>query len=203
MKGRKSLQSLFLILYCTLLTSCISNVWTGASMVYDRHNIYKKLSDCRLSISANRALYKDDVLKCSNCLIDTTVFKSDILLSGHVPTNDLRQEARSRVAEVQGYRRIFNQIGTQQLNDTSLQDNWITTKIRAGIFADSEIDPHSFKVVTTDQIVYLMGDVIPSEAERVIRIARQCAGVKRVVRLFKYYNLSDKPGKTSAETEDK
>ena len=40
-----------------------------------------------------------------------------------------------------------------------------------------------------------MGDVIPKEAAIVIQIARRCPGVKRVVKLLKYYNLSDKPEK--------
>ncbi len=74
-----------------------------------------------------------------------------------------------------------------------MEDNWITTKIRSKILADSTIDPNDFKVVTADQIVYLMGDVIPEQAAKVIHIARTCTGVKRVVKLFKYYNLSDKP----------
>lgn len=170
-------------------------------LVYDRHNIYKKLSDYRLSAGASRALFKDEDLKCAECSIDVAVFNGDVLLSGHVPTAALRQEARNRVAEVHGYRRIFNQLATHHLTDTTLQDNWITTKIRSGIFADADIDPHSFKVVTSDQIVYLMGDVIPKEADRVIHLARECAGVKRVVKLFKYYNLDDKPSAHTAERE--
>lgn len=192
MKRCQIFRFFLLITLCQFLTGCISNIWTGATLVYDRHNIYKKLSDYRLSATTSRALFKDDVLKCTECSIDLAVFNGDVLLSGHVPTEELRQEAKSRAAQVRGYRRIFNQLATNS-KDTELQDNWITTKIRTGIFADSDIDPNSFKVVTSDQIVYLMGDVIPREAERVIQIARECAGVKRVVKLFKYYNLEDKP----------
>lgn len=193
MRRCQILSYLLLAIMSLMLTGCITNVWTGATLVYDRHNIYKKLSDYRLSAKTNRALFKDETLKCEDCSIDLAVFNGDILLSGHVPTDDLRQEAKNRAAEGHGYRRIFNQLAIHPAKDTELQDNWITTKIRTGIFADSDIDPHSFKVVTSDQIVYLMGDVIPKEAERVIEIARACAGVKRVVKLFKYYNLGDKP----------
>lgn len=193
MKSFKMLRCLLLSISSLVQTGCISNVWTGATLVYDRHNIYKKLSDYKLAASTNRALFKDENLKCDDCSIDVAVFNGDILLSGHVPTTELRQEARDRVAQVHGYRRIFNQLATNHYKDTTLQDNWITTKIRTEIFADAGIDPHSFKVITSDQIVYLMGDVLPKEADRVIHIARQCSGVKRVVKLFKYYNLADKP----------
>ena len=193
MKGYTILKCVLLLSFSILLTSCITDVWTGATMIYDRHNIYKTIGDIKLAAGTNRALFKDSLLKCTECSIDVAVFKGDILLSGHVPSNELREEAYERVAKVPGYRRLFNQLSTHQLTNTTMQDDWITTKIRSGIFADAEIDPHSFKVVTSDQIVYLMGDVIPSEAQRVIQIARKCSSVKRVVKLFKYYNLSDKP----------
>ena len=80
-----------------------------------------------------------------------------------------------------------------QISNTILQDDWISASIRAKIIADSSINPKDFNIITSSQVVYLMGDVIPAEADRVIQIARQCAGVKRVVKLFKYYNLSDDP----------
>ena len=190
--GPLILRSLLLTMLSLLLTSCITDIWTGATVVYDRHNIYKKVSDFKLAADANRALYKDQVFKRADCSLDLAVINGDMLLVGHVPTDALRQEAQSRVAVVRGYRRFFNQLAVGQPADHTLQDDWITTKIRSLIFADSNIDPHVFKVVTSDQIVYLMGDVIPAEAAHVVRIARSCAGVKRVVKLFKYYHLDDK-----------
>jgi len=202
MKSHIITRCLLLTLSSVLLTSCITDVWTGVSLVYDRHNIYKKIGDFRLAASVNRALFKDNLLKCSECSIDVAVFKGDILLSGHVPSDEMREESCDRVKKVGGYRRLFDQLSTHHLTDTSIQDDWITAKIRSGIIADSKIDPHSFKVVTSDRIVYLMGDVFPAEADLVIHLASQCAGVKRVVKLFKYYNLSDKPV-MSADTNKK
>ena len=184
-----------LLMVSTLcLTACITDVWTGATLVYDRHNVYKKLSDLQLAANASHALYyKDQTFKRSDCSIDLAIINGDILLAGHVPTSELREEAFTRITALTGYRRIFNQLSIGGAISDTLQDDWITAKIRSQIFADSKIDPHVFKVVTSEQIVYLMGDVIPMEATRVIHIARSCAGVKRVVKLFKYYNLSDHP----------
>jgi osmotically-inducible protein OsmY len=185
--------ALLLIVITVGLTGCITDVWTGATLVYDRHNVYKKISDLQLAANASHALYKDQTFKSSDCSIDLAVINGDILLAGHVPTSDLREEAFARITALSGYRRIFNQLAIGRERIDPLQDDWITAKIRSQIFADSKIDPHQFKVVTSERIVYLMGDVIPSEAARVIHIARSCMGVKRVVKLFKYYNLSDHP----------
>ncbi len=191
--------AILLMVFGAFLTGCISNVWTGVSLVYDRHNVYKTISDFQLAANASRALYKDQIFKGPGCSIDVAIINGDILLAGHVPTAILRQEAFKRVAALDGYRRLFNQLAIGSKTENVLLDDWITMKIRSQIFANADVDPHVFKVVTSEQIVYLMGDVIPKEAQHVIKIARACTGVKRVVKLFKYYNLSDHPEEAPAQ----
>ena len=183
----------FVILFaaCGLLTGCLSGVWTGATLVYDRHNVYKKVSDYQLGAQASRALYhKNELFKQEGCAIDLAVFNGDILLAGHVPTIELREEALQKINALKGYRRVINQLKIKEAPSNTVEDSWITTKIRSRILADSEIDPHDFKIITADRIVYLMGDVRPQEALRVIKIARTTRGVARVVKLLQYYNLS-------------
>lgn len=175
-----------------MLSSCLSSIWTGATLIYDRHEIYKKISDFQLGANARRALYKNETFKCAECAIDLAVFNGDILLAGHVPSAALRQEAQTRVVSVSGYRRLFNQLSISPTENSALQDGWISAKINSQILADAKINPNEFKVMTADRIVYLMGDVIPAQAHRVIKIARKTAGVKRVVKLFQYYHLSNK-----------
>lgn len=162
-------------------------------MVYDRHNIYKKVNDFNLGANVNRAFYSDDTFKCKHCSIDIAVFNRDVLLAGHVPSKALYREAQTRIKNVKGYRRVFNQIEVRDAPSEYYEDIWITTKIRARIIADANINPNHFKVVTSDNVVYLMGDVIPEQAERVKEIARSCSGAKKVVTMFQYYNLSLKP----------
>lgn len=180
-----------LLLGSSLLTGCLSSAWTGAQLLYDRHDIYKKVDDYQLAANANRALYKDRVFKQKGCVIDLAVFNRDILVAGHVPTLTLRQEAIARLSALSGYRRLFNQLDISNQAANTVADSWITMKIRSKIFTDATIDPDTFKIVTADSIVYLMGDVIPKQATLVIDIARKTDGVVRVVKLLKYYNLSD------------
>jgi osmotically-inducible protein OsmY len=194
---RKLRYFVVFLLSCSLLTGCLSGVWSGATLIYDRHNVYKKISDYELSAEAHRALYGDNVFKRERCTIDLAVFNGDILLVGHVPTLALRQTAIKRISTLSGYRRLFNQMDISQQPNNTLEDSWITTKIRSQIFADSAIDPNAFKVITSDRVVYLMGDVRPAQAALVINIASNTTGVERVVKLFKYYNLSIQPVKDS------
>jgi osmotically-inducible protein OsmY len=53
------------------------------------------------------------------------------------------------------------------------------------------VDPHAFKVLAVDQVVYLMGDMLPDQAQYLINIARNTPNVRHVVKLLKYYHLTD------------
>ncbi len=158
-------------------------------LVYDRHNVYKKIDDYQLGAQANRLLFADEVLRCQGCAVELAVFHRDMLLTGHVPTRALREEANARIQHIPGVRKRYNQLAIKSTSDHTLQDSWITAKIRSQVLADAEINPRQFKVVTADGIVYLMGDLMPGQAARVIQIARQTDGVLRVVKLFNEYQI--------------
>jgi len=184
-QGRLFLLLMVLVLLGISLTACIGGIWTGANMVYDRHDVYKKLNDYHLMVETTNALFVDKKFKSPGCVTDIAVFNGDVLVVGHVPSFEMLEEAKKRLATVDGYRRIFNFLIVKNLPDNTTQDTWITTKIRSHIFADASIDPNAVKVLTTDRIVYLLGDVNREEAEKVIKIARNVSGVERVVKMLK------------------
>ncbi|KGP63771.1 hemolysin [Legionella norrlandica] len=176
---------LFFLISC--LSGCLGALWSGATLAYDRHNVYKKLDDYNLIIALNDALAVNGTFKNSETILDIAVFNKDILVAGHVPSQELYDELQLRLSRVKGYRRLFNKVTITQIPSSSIQDSWITMKIRSQIFADASIDPNAFKVVTSDHVVYLMGDVKPEQADKVIKIARFTSGVRRVEKLMKYY----------------
>ena len=175
---------LLIIVLISLLAGCLDTVWTGASLVYDRHDVYSSLNDCRLAAKSGHILSSDDSFKPPASLLDIAAFHGDILLAGHVPTKELRQLASQRVETLTGYRTIYNEISVTEDKPSTLADSWITTKIRSKVFADSSIAPKDFKVVTVEGIVYLLGDVREEQAERIIDIARNTDRVIRVVTLL-------------------
>lgn len=184
---------LMLVFLCVQLTACLGSVWTGANLIYDRHNVYKKISDYQLAAQAHHELFDDRILKQPGCSLDLAVFNGDVLLAGHVHNAKLRELASTRLKKLSGYRELFDQVAVRNMPDNSLSDGWITAKIRSKILSNASIDPNSFKIITADGIVYLMGDVRPREAEMVIDYARNSSGVIRVVKLMRYYNLSQRP----------
>lgn len=179
-----------LLLSILFLNGCLGQIWTGANLVYDRHNLYKKMNDYELSAQANHLIFKDTRFKCPTCIVDITAFNDDLLMAGHVPTLAMKEELERRVAHLPSYRHIYNKVSVSHQPPQTLEDAWITMQIRTQVLADSTIDPQPFKVATTDRIVYLMGEVRSSEARRIIQIAAETHGVLKVVKLFKYYTLT-------------
>ena len=190
----KHLRVILAVICIGIVTSgCISPVVTGASLIYDRHQVCMKMDDVSLGAHAQRALYKDKTFKCRACDLGVAIFHRDLLLIGNVPSHALQKEAYRRMQVLPDHRRLFLQLGVNTPPDDPVDDTWITTKIRGQILADSSIDPHQFKIVTYNRVVYVMGEVMPEQAAIVIQIARECAGVKRVVKLMTYYHISNHP----------
>ena len=182
------MKKLVLLLSVTLvlpLTGCLGTAWTGATLLYDRHDVYNNLNDYKLSATTGHLLAKDHIFDNPGCKLDIAVFHGAILLAGHVSSEALKQAAIDRLKSLSGYRVIYNQITIGNSGSDSLFDSWITTKIRTRIFADSSIAPNEFKIVTVDGIVYILGDIRKEQADSVVDIARTTDKVIRVVKLFR------------------
>lgn len=183
-----SIKCGLLLFIVALLSSCMNAAVTGAQLVYDRHDIYKDVGNFVVKVKADSVLAKARQHR-RDIKLAVASFNHDLLLVGQVPTEEDKERIGHALLTVPGHRRVFNQLEikppiglTQKLKDT-----WITTKIKAAIIANSDIDPEDFKVVTEDDIVYLLGDVKKEESEKVVHIARHTAGVRYVVRMFRYY----------------
>jgi osmotically-inducible protein OsmY len=113
-------------------------------------------------------------------------YNRQVLLTGEVPNDAAKQQAEQIVARVDNVRGIVNELVvgipsslTQRSNDTL-----ITGEVRASFVDASDLQTSAFRVVTQRGTVYLMGRVTAREADRATSIARQIAGVQRVVRIF-------------------
>ncbi len=179
---------------CMQLTGCtgFSGLLTGASILYDRHSWYKKMDDFQLRAAASRALYHTPAFKNKLRAVEVAVFNGDVLLAGHVDTPALQQAVYSRfAAERLSYRRLFRYVRVANGEANRALDTWITTQIVSLALFDPQIDPHAFKVITVDQVVYLLGDMFPDQALQLVELARNTPEVLYVVKLLRYYHVTE------------
>jgi osmotically-inducible protein OsmY len=120
--------------------------------------------------------------------INITSYNRQVLLTGEVPNDQVRQQAEQLVSTVPNIRGIVNELAVMA-NTTLTQrssDVLVTGKVRASLVDAADVQATAFRVVTERGIVYLMGRVTQREADRATQIARTVSGVAKVVRVFEF-----------------
>lgn len=128
----------------------------------------------------------DAWLAASN--ISVVAFNGTVLLTGQVPTKELRELAGETARVVHGVRQVFNEIEVQVENPllSRSNDSWLTTKVKTTLLASNDIEGGRIKVVTEAGVVYLMGLLTRDEANRAANIVSTIGGVQKVVKAIEY-----------------
>ena len=171
------------------LSGCAAAVVGGAAvggmMALDRRTVGTQVEDEGIELRAgNRihGIYGDKVH------VNVTSYNRQVLLTGEVPSAEVRDAVEKTVAAEQNVSSVVNDLAVMP-NSTIGQrsnDTFITGKVRASLVDAKDLSANSFKVVTERNVVYLMGRVSQREAGRATAIARGITGVSKVVRVFEY-----------------
>jgi len=187
----KSKFALLLLLPLILLQGCATAVITGAatgvSIAHDRRTTGSVIDDQGIEFKAASAIYRNKAIY-DQSHVNVTSYNGTVLITGEALTEQLKQQIYELVRVIPKVRTIHNEliIAAPSALPSRSSDAWITSKVKAKITADENLDPFFVKVVTEHGIVYLMGIVTRSEAQRAVHIASTSAGVQRVVKIFEY-----------------
>lgn len=116
--------------------------------------------------------------------LDMTVKEGRVLLTGSVPTPDMRVDAVRLVWQVQGVRQVINEIRVDGGDGISgyVTDTWITSNIKSRLLLDKYIQSINYSIETVGGVVYLMGIAQDQkELDRVTSYARNTKYVKNVI----------------------
>ena len=112
-----------------------------------------------------------------------------VLLIGQVESSELKSKATEIASKASTkIKRIHNEI--EESGRTGIlsrgNDTWIATKVRTLMLANAEVPSGQVRVVVENGAVYLMGIISQSEGDNAANIARNVAGVTKVVKVFEY-----------------
>ena len=119
--------------------------------------------------------------------IDVDTQDAVVRLSGLVETSAQRSEAEKLARNTDGVRRVINdiKIGEPTLEE-HIDDAWISTKVKAKIAADPDVNIFNIDVDVLHGVVTLSGEVKTAYAQRrAEEIASRTEGVKDVKNLLK------------------
>jgi len=182
-----------LLISSTILSSCVpivqgaAAVTTVATMSNDRRTMGEILDDKTLYMNLGNIISKDSMLDDTH--IDFNVYNKSVLMTGEVPTDDLRNYLEETVKKrAPKMTQLINEVAVMP-NSSYLnraRDGVISVQIEA-LFLDQEVfHPAHVSVLTERATVYLMGSVTKREAEHATNVASKAKNVKQVVKLFNY-----------------
>lgn len=181
------LSSLAAALLAGALSACapllLGGAAVGAMVTVDRRTSGAQLEDEGIELRGASRL-RDAMGERAH--VNITSYNRQVLLTGEVPSEQVKQTAEQVVSHVENVKSIVNDLAVMA-NTTLPQrssDTLITGKVKASLVDDTSLYVGAFKVVTERGVVYLMGRVTQREADRATQIARNIRGVQRVVRLF-------------------
>ena len=171
------------------LSGCVPLVVTGgavttALVASDRRTSGMYLEDERIEQSAAAKL-RETLTNGSRASV--TSFNRLVLVTGEVRTAAEKAEVQRAVASVENVRSVINEVEVTPMISSITQrtrDTVLTSQVKASLIDAKDLQAHAIKVVTEQNVVYLMGIVTPREAKRAAEIARGVNNVRKVVRVF-------------------
>ena len=190
-KSLKSSLLISLLLSATILSGCSTIIGAFKSEPFEdepgERSTGTRFDDEVIETKALVNLDKTDP-QLAQAHISITSYNGVVLMTGQVPSEDMRQKAADVVSRVGGIKRVHNELTVSGNSSTLVRsnDSWISTKIKTKLLADSQIEGSRIKVVTENGVVYLMGLLTREEGDMAAEVARTTSGVQKVVRIFEY-----------------
>ena len=192
------------------LSGCIALVGGGAAVAgmsaVDRRTTGTQVEDQGIELRAGNRIAE---VMGDKARASATSYNRVVLLTGQAGNATDKATIEKLVREQPTVRNVYNEIEVAPFTATLGQrskDTMITGQVKASLVNAKDISSSAIKVVTENNVVYLMGIVTPRESKRAAEIARGVNDVTKVVRLFEVITedeLAAMTPKPAPVTEDK
>ena len=178
----------------TSLTGCIELMVGGAVMggvaAADRRTLGAQTEDKSIALKGESRIPSivGDIGH-----VNVTSFNRRVLLTGEVRDEAMKNAVEREVRNIEGVESVANELiiaGPASYTSRS-NDALITGKVKASLVDMKTISAASFKVVTENGTVFLMGRVTQREGTVASDVARGVSGVQKVVKLFDYISEAE------------
>lgn len=193
MKNLRMKRLFALLLVVPLLGGCVAAVVAGGAAtgaaVHDRRSVGTVVDDQALQIAIIDRIYQERD-RFDGTRVKAVVHNGVALLIGEVFDEALKARAGERANELQGVKRVVNEllIGEPPGVWRRSGDATLTSRVKAALIGIDlpGFDASRINVTTVRGEVYLMGLVSRAEADAAVATVRVMRGVHRVIKVFEY-----------------
>jgi osmotically-inducible protein OsmY len=170
-----------------MLQGCVpviaAGVTTGVLAAIDRRSIGAQTEDETIEWKTEHAVKEKFGDKVH---VDYTSYNRKVLLTGEVPSAEIRSEIERIVLGVNNVRGVYNELAVSGHSSYSARSNdaYITSKVKGRFIDANKFNVVHVKVITESGGVYLLGLVTQQEAEAAVELARTTSGVMKVINVM-------------------
>lgn len=126
--------------------------------------------------------------------VDVTVFNRKVLLTGEAKNAEIKQQIDQYVRGLQNVREVINELEIVDSPSfmTRSNDTYLTSKVKTMLMTAEGVPSNSIKIVTEKGVVHMMGLVTGPEGDRAVNVARNVAGVTKVVKAFDFVSETER-----------
>lgn len=120
-------------------------------------------------------------------------FRGEVLLTGEVPSPDARMAVERMVRSIREVREVYNHLTVTaypKSQSHTVQEKYLQAKL-AGKLLNSGMRPSQYSLVVRNDVAYLMGAMSYEESLAVQGLAKQTAGIVKLVPLGKLFATSE------------
>ena len=177
-----------------LLQGCFPLAATGIGaavlLVDDRRSTGVYVEDENIEWKARGRL----VERFKDSHVNVTSFNLTVLLTGEVPTEQMKQEVGETIRGIASVKNVVNElvVGGSSTYTSRANDGLITTNTKTRFINNGKFSINHVKVVTEAGTAFLMGIVTREEGDAATELARSTSGISRVVKVFEIVETAGK-----------
>lgn len=155
---------------------------TVAVAAAEERGVSGAVTDTRIRLAINDAWLREGSKLYTS--VGLQVYEGRVLLSGIVPSQEMSDRAMKLAWQPDGVRTVINEIvvGNGRGLEVTARDAWVTTRVKAQLLLDKNVDAINYSTRTVDGAVFLLGIAQDqAELDRVFEIVRNTRYVGKVV----------------------
>ena len=128
--------------------------------------------------------------------VSATTYNNDLLITGMVPNQQMKDAAERLARQIQGVGKIYNEVQVGQPTNfgQDARDNYVSNALRTQLLADLQVRSSNYTVHTLNGIVYIMGYARNApERDLVLSYARNLSNVNQVKSYIQVGNEASSP----------
>ena len=177
------------ILFITQLIGCApSSILAIPSSIADRRSTEVQFIDNQIFLAAWAPVHEITDNEAQKSHFNLISYNKTIVIVGEAPSEEVINKITEALSKIKKVKAVHNKMAVGKVCGIKqrAKDTITTSNVKTRLFLDlkNEVHPLHVKIMTENDVIYLLGIVNEKEADEAIKIAKSSKGVNLVVPLF-------------------